>query len=81
MKIAATLAVALLSASTFAFAADNNGGDNNNGGNNGQMDDMTTGSTRTSDPTGDLADQENCREGTGGGAPCQEQGTTMGTQQ
>ena len=74
MKIAATLAVALLSVSSFAMAADNNGG---KGGKDGmKTDPATTGST-TVDSTGDLQDQKKCREGTGGGAPCQEDDTVM----
>lgn len=79
MKLAIATAAALLAASSFAFAADNNSG-GNNGGNNGTKDNMTTGST-TKDGTGDLEDQQKCREGTGGGAPCQENGTTMDMQQ
>lgn len=75
MKLAIATAAALLAASSFAFAADNNGG--KDGKNN---DPTTTGST-TNDSTGDLNDQKNCREGTGGGAPCQERGTTMDMQQ
>jgi len=75
MKLAIATAAALLAASSFAFAADNNGG--KDGKNN---DPTTTGST-TRDSTGDLMDQKNCREGTGGGAPCQEQGTTMDNMQ
>lgn len=77
MRIAIAAAAALLAASSFAFAADNNGGGDNNGGKDGTMDDTTTGSVRTQDSTGDLEDQEKCREGTGGGAPCQEPGTVM----
>ena len=73
MKLAIATAAALLAASSFAFAADNNGGKNDN--NNGQ-DNMNTGSV-TKDGTGDLEDQQKCREGTGGGAPCQERGTVM----
>lgn len=76
MKIALTVAAGLLAASSFAFAADNNGGDKN-GGKDGMKDNMTTGSTQTQDATGDLEDQKHCREGTGGGAPCQEPGTVM----
>ena len=37
---------------------------------------MNTGSV-TRDGTGDLEDQKDCREGTGGGAPCQEMGTEV----
>ena len=74
--LATTLAAGLLAVSSLAFAADNNGG-NNDGGN---KDNTTTGST-TKDSAGDLMDQKKCREGTGGGAPCQENGTTMDMQQ
>ena len=75
MKLAATLAVALLSASSFAFAADNNGGKDVPDGGAGR-DDTTTGSI--SDPeTGNIDDATKCREGVSGGAPCQEDGTVM----
>jgi hypothetical protein len=78
MKIAIATAAVLLSASSFAYAADNNGGKD---GKDGMKNDQTTTGSVTKDGSGDLMDQENCREGTGGGAPCQEQGTTMDTQQ
>jgi hypothetical protein len=72
-----TLAAGLLAASSFAFAADNNGGKNNN---NGGKDNMTTGSIN--DPVRpDMEDAEKCREHVAGGAPCQEPGTTMDSQQ
>ena len=74
MKLALTLAAGMLAASSFAFAADNNGGNNN--ANNSNQDNMNTGSV-TRDGTGDLEDQKDCREGTGGGAPCQEMGTEV----
>jgi len=74
MKLAIATAAALLAASSFAFAADNNGGGNDNS--NNKSDGMTTGSV-TRDGTGDLEDQKDCREGTGGGAPCQEIGTEV----
>jgi hypothetical protein len=74
MKIAATIAVALLSASTFAFAADNGGEDGKNG-----TDPATTGSLKGNglniDGTSD--DAEKCREGTAGAALCDERRTTM----
>jgi hypothetical protein len=74
MKVALTLAAGLLAASSFAYAADNNNGGKNN------KDQTTTGSI--SDPVRpDMEDAEKCREGTGGGAPCSEQGTTMDFQQ
>ena len=71
-----TLTAGLLAFSSLAFAADNNGGKNDNNG----KDNINTGSV-TRDGTGDLEDQKKCREGTGGGAPCQEQGTTMDLKQ
>ena len=74
--LATTLAAGLLAVSSFAYAADNNGGNNNGGNNNNStMDNTTTGDIQTRDGTGDLEDQQKCREGTGGGAPCQEMGT------
>ena len=76
MKLALTFAAGLLAMSSMALAADNNGGDNN-GSKDGMKDNMTTGSTQTKDSTGDLDDQMKCREGTGGGAPCQEMGTEI----
>lgn len=78
MKLAIATAAALLAASTFAFAADNNGGKDGKGG---MKNDQTTTGSVTKDGTGDTLDQKKCREGTGGGAPCQEQGTTMDMQQ
>ena len=79
MKIAATLAVALLSASTFAFAADNNGGKD---GKNG-TDPATTGSLKGNglNIDGSSDDAEKCRDGAAGAALCDEQGTTMDMQQ
>ena len=74
-KLASTLAVAMLAASSFAFAADNGG---KNDGKDG-MDNTTTNSTKNS--TGDIDDQKACRDGSGGGAPCSEDGTTMDMQQ
>jgi len=78
MKLAIATAAALLAASSFSFAADNNGGKD---GKDGMKNDQTTTGSVTKDSTGDLMDQKNCREGTGGGAPCQEQGTTMDNMQ
>lgn len=74
MKLALTLAAGLLAASSMAYAADNNGGKDNN-----KQDQTTTGSIN--DPNRpDMEDAEKCREGTGGGAPCQEPGTVMDMQ-
>jgi len=76
--LATTLVAGLLAVSSFAYAADNNGGNNDGtNNNNSTMDNTTTGGIQTRDGTGDLEDQENCREGTGGGAPCQEMGTEV----
>lgn len=76
MKIVMTLAAGLLAASSFAYAADNN----NSGGNDNKQDQTTTGSIK--DPNRpDMEDAQKCREGTGGGAPCQEPGTVMDLQQ
>lgn len=75
MKLVIATTAALLAASSFAFAADNAGGKD------GKNSDPTTTGSTTKDSTGDLTDQKNCREGTGGGAPCQERGTTMEMQQ
>ncbi len=78
MKLALTLAAGMLAASSFAFAADNNGGNNNGGGkNDGMTDKMNTGSIDGRNDQGDLDDATKCREGTAGGAPCQELGTGM----
>lgn len=70
--LSTTLAAGLLAVSSLAFAADNN-----NGGKNNENQDQTTTGSVTRDGTGDLEDQQKCREGTGGGAPCQEDGTVM----
>jgi hypothetical protein len=72
--LATTLVAGLLAVSPLAFAADNNNGGKDN------KDQTTTGSV-TRDGTGDMEDAQKCREGTGGGAPCQERGTTMDLQQ
>jgi hypothetical protein len=76
MKIALTLAAGLLAASSTAFAADNNNGGKNDGGKNDQD---KTGSI--SDPSRpDMDDQKACKDGTGGGAVCNEKGTTTDMQ-
>lgn len=74
MKIAIATAAALLAASSFALAADNNGGKD------GMKNDQTTtgsikGNGLNKDGTSD--DAQKCREHSGGGAPCQENGTMM----
>ena len=62
MKLAATLAVALLSASSFAFAPD--GGGNNTPGDENTRDQSTTGSINTEGRTVEPVDRTNC-EGEG----------------
>jgi len=78
MKIALTLAAGLLAASSMAFAADNSGSKDNNG----NPDTMNTGSIEKNgiNKDGTIDDATKCREGTGGGAPCQEDGTVMDMQ-
>jgi hypothetical protein len=75
MKIAIATAAALLAASSFAFAADNNGG--NNGGKDGMKNDQTTTGSISDPSRPDMDDAQKCRDHVAGGAPCQEPGTTM----
>lgn len=73
MKIALATAAALLSASSFAFAADNGGK------NDGKNDADKTGSI--SDPNRpDMDDAEKCRDHVAGGPVCNEQGTSTDMQ-
>ena len=78
MKISAAFAVALLCASTFAFAAQINGGDKKNH----DTDVTTTGSLKGNglniDGTSD--DAEKCREGTAGAALCGQRDKNMDMQ-
>jgi len=75
MKLAIATAAALLAASSFTFAADNNDGkDVPDGG--AVRDEQTTGSISNPE-TGNIDDATKCREGVSGGAPCQEDGTVM----
>lgn len=78
MKIAATLAIALLSASSFAFAADNNGG---KGGKSG-MDPSTTGSLKGNglNIDGSSDDAAKCRQGSAGAALCRQKRKNMDMQ-
>lgn len=73
--LATTLAAGLLAVSSFAFAADNNGGKSEPDGGSAR-DPMTTGDINNPE-TGTIDDATKCREGTSGGAPCQEDGTVM----
>lgn len=70
MKIAATLAVALLSASTLAFAANNNGGGRDGAKNDGDR----TGSIERNREDFDYEDRERCRKHEFGGPLCGEVG-------
>jgi hypothetical protein len=78
VKIAATVAVALLSASTFAFAADNSGG----GKNGNDADHTTTSSLKGNglniDGTSD--DATKCRDGTAGAALCRQRNKNTAVQ-
>ena len=75
MKIAATLAIALLSVSSLACAANNSGG-------KGGRDPATAGSLKGNglNMDGSSDDAKKCRDGTGGAALCQQRGTTMDMQ-
>jgi len=74
MKIAIATAAALLAASSFAFAADNNG---SKGGKDGpNTDPATTGSLKGNglNIDGSSDDAAKCREGSAGAALCQQDG-------
>ena len=70
MKIAAILAISLVSASTYAFAASGNGGGRDGAKNDGDR----TGSIERNRDDFDYEDKERCRKHEFGGPLCAEKG-------